>query len=267
MKQCIAKCIAEKIDMDCLKDFEWLEPEKAEIFNEGIALALKDQRYIIVFEFGCVVYWDCDQNLQTDVENFLKRHSPSFHNKYPVLEQVNYRSHEQNFINELNDHVLVKDTSINEVLSFSYPLAQSVKLEYFENAVDETINQSRKFPEELARKGKISLSREKLAQYTGWLFMQRHSINLDTYLLDLPEFFWRRPSLELTYAMVRDYLDLPLRLKILNGKLAVLYELYEILSNELKHGHSSFLEWIIIVLISLEIILSLLAIFYGSYFH
>ena len=57
--------------------------------------------------------------------------------------------------------------------------------------------------------------------------------------------------------MASEYMDINTRLDILNKKLSVVHELYEILSNELKHAHSSFLEMIIIGLIVIEVVLTL----------
>ncbi|MEI6628395.1 MAG: RMD1 family protein, partial [Alphaproteobacteria bacterium] len=101
------------------------------------------------------------------------------------------------------------------------------------------------------------LSRKKISQHLGKLFSQKNSINLDSYALDTPEFFWKRPRYEPFYQQAVDFLDIEVRLNILNGKLNLVHELYQILSDELKHAHSSFLEWIIIVLILFEVIISL----------
>jgi uncharacterized Rmd1/YagE family protein len=58
--------------------------------------------------------------------------------------------------------------------------------------------------------------------------------------------------------MASQYMDISKRHDILNRRLDVIHELYEILSNELKHSHSSRLEWIIILLIVSEVILTIL---------
>jgi uncharacterized Rmd1/YagE family protein len=40
---------------------------------------------------------------------------------------------------------------------------------------------------------------------------------------------------------------------VLSNKLDVIHELFEMLADDLNHKHSSFLEWIIIILIAFEI--------------
>ncbi|WP_417535681.1 hypothetical protein [Methylophaga sp.] len=47
------------------------------------------------------------------------------------------------------------------------------------------------------------------------------------------------------------------RINVLNKKLESIHELLDMLANEQNHKHSSTLEWIIIILIALEIVLFL----------
>ena len=77
-------------------------------------------------------------------------------------------------------------------------------------------------------------------------------------VLDTPEFFWEYSELEPLYAMTANYLDLETRVEVLNQRLDVIHELFEMLGNELNHQHSSRLEWTIIGLIVMEVILTLL---------
>ena len=83
------------------------------------------------------------------------------------------------------------------------------------------------------------------------------SVNLESDILDAPEFFWDNADLESLYAMARKACDLHKRTDILNKRLDVLKELFEMLSNELNNQHSSNLEWIVIGLIVIEVILEI----------
>ena len=91
----------------------------------------------------------------------------------------------------------------------------------------------------------------------GELFIERNSINLHVDVLDVPEFFWEYPELEPLYQMIAKYLDLKTRVEVLNHRLDVVHELFQMLGSELNHQHSSRLEWFIIWLIIIEVLLSL----------
>jgi uncharacterized Rmd1/YagE family protein len=91
----------------------------------------------------------------------------------------------------------------------------------------------------------------------GEIFIARSSINVNIEYLDNPEFFWRNPSLEPIYIMIKKFLDIQNRVMALNQKLDILQELLHILNSQLQHRHSSLLESIIIILILVEILISL----------
>ena len=76
-------------------------------------------------------------------------------------------------------------------------------------------------------------------------------------ILDIPEFFWRRPSFEPIYNMTVEFQDIILRQGILNNHLNLIHELYTVLSSDLNHRHSTRLEVIIVLLITIEVVLAI----------
>ena len=107
----------------------------------------------------------------------------------------------------------------------------------------------------LAETGSIKLGRRDIASIRGHLFSTKSDIFLHYNLLDTPEFFWEYPVYELAYNTAAKYLDIRPRVELLSNKLNVIHELFDMLADELNHKHSSFLEWIIIILIAFEIVM------------
>ncbi len=142
-------------------------------------------------------------------------------------------------------------------LAISYALAQSTKLETFEEAIQTAIRKNSYLPQEIASHGIISLSRSAIFKRIGEIFLVRSSINLNSEYLDAPEFFWRNPNLEPIFVSVKKFLDVPSRVMALNQKLDVLQELLHILNIQVQQSHSNLLESIIIILILVEIMISL----------
>jgi uncharacterized Rmd1/YagE family protein len=141
------------------------------------------------------------------------------------------------------------------LLAVSHALAQSAKLGRFEVMAERTIKDNAYLSRTLAKTGKIPLSRKKLSMLRGALFSTKSDILLHFNLLDTPEFFWEYPEQEQKYLTVSKYLDLKPRVELLTMKLATINELHEMLAAEQNHKHSSFLEWIIIILIAVEIVM------------
>jgi len=156
------------------------------------------------------------------------------------------------------DEIILPDQDVLTKLAISHGLAQSVKLGTFETAIQKTVNDTKDIPAALARYGKISLSRREIRRKMGELFLERNSISVHVNVLDTPELFWDYPELEHLYRMISNYLDIEKRSHVLNQRLEVVHELFEMLGTELNHQHSNRLEWIIIWLIVIEVIVSLL---------
>ncbi len=157
-----------------------------------------------------------------------------------------------------DDEIILPNIDPLTKLALSHGMAQSVKLGTFEIALQKTFALTRRIPEDLAKYGKISLSRNQIRKKMGELFIERNSINLHLDVLDQPEFFWDYPELEPYYTLIANYLDLTNRVEVLNQRLGIVHELFQMLGNELNHQHSSRLEWTIICLIVIEVLLSIL---------
>lgn len=158
----------------------------------------------------------------------------------------------------VEDEVTLPNHDVLTRLAFSHGMSQSVKLDTFEAAIQKTFNNTKHLPEDLAKHGRIPLSRKEIRRKMGELFIERSAINLHFDVLDTPDFFWEYSELEPYYKLTANYLDIETRVDVLNHRLDVVHELFEMLGNELNHQHSSLLEWAIIGLIVIEVALTLL---------
>lgn len=265
--RCASFCSAESYQIDEFSKFLRSEGYEPKFYDDIIHIqkishdddsdTLSDAFF---FPYGCLITWgmdeDEDQQMLSLIENFQIRpidvlvKDLSF---YTISDELTDEAR----IDEEEDHVILPSNDPLIKLSFSHAFSQSVKLSSFEESISLTIQATRHLPQELAEKGCISLSSEQLAKLMGALFAQRDSMNLDSDILDTPEFFWRRPKYEPYYLRASDYLDIQARVAILNRKLDRVHELYGILSNEHKHLHSTRLEWVVILLILIEVIFSI----------
>lgn len=100
---------------------------------------------------------------------------------------------------------------------------------------------------------KIKLTREQVFQKTGQLFGLRHRLNLSSDLLDTPDFYWDREELERLFAATHAHLNINKRTRVMNEKLNSCIELMELLAGHLNDIHHVRLEWMIIVLIMIEV--------------
>lgn len=257
---CYSFCVGDTYTIDSLAKTLRQKGLDPKFFDNVIYIqpsSENEENHIFFFPYGCAVFWgvepiEIQQYLEIAQQHITKPLS------HVVTDQSIYRYGDETSIIEEKDEMIMEPSDPLILLSFSYALSQSVKLTSFEDSINQIIQKTRHLPEEMAQKGTTSLSRRKLSKSIGVLFAERHSINLHNDLLDTPEFFWRRPRYEPYYQMGTAYLDITTRTHILHQRLSALQELYQVLSDELKHLHSSKLELTIIYLIVTEVLLVIL---------
>ncbi len=210
---------------------------------------------LFYFPYGVTVCWGA--NKENSLQ-FVELAKPFLLQPLEEIETDEFTYIQSETSKIIDDEILLPNMDILTKLALSQGIAQSVKLGTFESALQKTFILTRKIPEDLAKQGKISLSRREIRRKMGELFIERNSINLHLDVLDTPEFFWDYPELETFYTMMANYLDIKSRVEVLNQRLKIVHELFDVLGSELNHQHSSRLEWTIICLIIIEVILSLL---------
>jgi uncharacterized Rmd1/YagE family protein len=214
---------------------------------------------IFYFPFGCVTIWGAEESQEKDIienlENFETQRVDE------VSSDLIYYHYDlegpRTFIDEEKNDIILNSNLAFVKLSISHALAQSVKLNILEASVTKLIEKTSPLQKELASKGSVSLTKTEISKQIGVLFNERYSINMHSDILDVPEFFWRRPSYEPLYLMTVEFQDIQLRQNIMNHRLDLINDLYGVLSNELNYRHSTRLEVIIVILIAIEVAIGL----------
>ena len=250
----IGFCVSDSYQIKSLS--EYLRNQyKISQFRDVIVVELEKIGDIFIFSYGVIVTWGISRER---AHQFIEEIKPYENHRCSTIEtdEFTYVIGEKPAI--IEDEIILPSFEVLNKLALSHGIAQSVELNNFESTIQNIVDNTKKIPQELVQKGRISLSRKEIRQKMGELFVERSTINLHVDALDLPEFFWDYPELEPLYQMVANYLDIRARVEVLNHRLDILHELYEVLANELNHQHSSRLEWTIILLIVIEVVLTLL---------
>lgn len=261
-QRCVSFCTAGSYDLLGLANFFRKKGYFTRLTRDVLHVNnVKRPGDIFFFNHGCFVSWGFKKNFEDKLLEYVKDFAIAPLNPIEI-DHLFFKQGEEMSIDTKErlrlDVITLTSDDPQFKLAFSYALAQSIKLEAFEEAIKDAIKKNAALPEEISTKGTISLSRRAIFKRMGEIFIARSSINLNLEYLDVPEFFWRNPGLEPYYIMTKKFLDIPSRVMALNQKLDVLQELLDILNSQVQHRHSSLLEMIIIVLIGVEIAISLL---------
>ncbi|XP_053574715.1 required for meiotic nuclear division protein 1 homolog [Bombina bombina] len=223
-----------------------------------------DAGMIFFFREGAVIFWNVEDKTMKHVMQILERHEIQ---PYEVAlvhwenEEVNYRfgeGHSKLVNGEIQLSLQSEaDDTILEKFAFSNALCLSVKLAIWEATLDTFVESIQSIPEMLKARKKIKLSHDDVMQKIGELFALRHRINLSSDLLITPDFYWDRENLEHLYDKTCQFLSINRRVKVINEKLQHCTELTDLMRNHLNEKHGLRLEWMIVFLITIEVMFEL----------
>ncbi|CCE66213.1 hypothetical protein TPHA_0P00550 [Tetrapisispora phaffii CBS 4417] len=229
--------------------------------DEGGEINVSDkQPDVFIFEYGVVVLWGFTEREEKEFLNDIEKYEKEKLAEEDIqIEEFNYYVTESYQPRIYNDFITLRDGSnYMTKLSISHALSQSVKISLFEELLDNTIEDTQDIPQEIASSGKVSMSKEDIMKSIGELFILRININLHGSILDSPEIMWSEPQLEPIYQATRGYLEINQRVALLNQRLEVVSDLLQMLKEQLGHTQEEYLEFIVIVLVGVEVLLSVI---------
>lgn len=155
-----------------------------------------------------------------------------------------------------NQKITLKEKSTTSLLIISHVIAQSVALEVYENKLSNYYERSRNLLDE---SDTFSIfKRTKFSKFVKQLVLARHDMMIDLYLLDKPNIVWNNENAEALYNELALSLELKDRFEVVEYKLNSIKDDIIMIMDLKNHNHSSFLEWIIIILIVIEVIMGLM---------
>ncbi|XP_052025964.1 required for meiotic nuclear division protein 1 homolog [Apodemus sylvaticus] len=248
-----------------------LPRDAANILVIGVENSAKegDPGTIFLFREGAAVFWNVKDKTMKHVMQVLERHETQ---PYEVA-LVHWENEELNYIKtegqsklhrgeiKLNSE-LDLDDAILEKFAFSNALCLSVKLAIWEATLDKFIESIQSIPEALKAGKKVKLSHKEVMQKMGELFALRHRINLSSDFLITPDFYWDRANLEELYDKTCQFLSITRRVKVMNEKLQHCMELTDLMRNHLTEKRALRLEWMIVILITIEVMFELGRVFF-----
>ncbi len=155
-----------------------------------------------------------------------------------------------------NEAITLREASILNLNVIALAISQSVGLEHYEKRLDTLFSQSRRIVESIHT---FSISRRShLMQFAKRLALTRHDMVSNLLLLDKPNILWDDEEAETLYNRLAFVLELYDRHEIALSKLSQIKEDVMLVMDIINHKKSEFLEWIIIILIAVEIVMGVI---------
>ena len=209
--------------------------------------------WIYVERFGAVVFWNCSETLiQTFLADLqvLDGAGPrigSTHDSLSVLvgsdeETVGFSA------------VWLKELTLGKLKIISLALAQSVALDYFETSVSAAMARFHPVVRTMREEGTLRLKPGEVLSLVAFAMEVRAIVLENLTLFDDPPESWESESLAHLDSELFDQFDLEERISAINQKLGYLKDAGSTLMEVLTNRKSVRLEWIVIILIFVEIV-------------
>jgi required for meiotic nuclear division protein 1 len=246
------------------KKFTWEEPLilKGDILRSILNKNVDESQQVLVFSFGSIVF------INYSNADEIKAFSSFIHSFEPDIDLANVDRYTDDYslhFSETENINLTDEYVVVPKYEFFYPelistiLAKSVALEKTEEQLGKIHDKLEAMIDRL-EKGKLRIGNKELARTTAKIV--RHEYNTLAYImiLDKPDITWTSSIAGEFYDRMLEFFELNDRYKILKSKTEILYNIMDGFSNISHSIRGLFVEWIIVILIVFEILLTILEI-------
>ncbi|OPZ93763.1 MAG: hypothetical protein BWY74_01000 [Firmicutes bacterium ADurb.Bin419] len=255
-----------KIAVQCHipKKYTWEEP--LILFGDALSSilgrAVEDVQKVMVFSFGSIVFINCTNSDEAAFLEYLKNNKADIEIKgYEKYSDDYELVVSDNSEIELTDkYVMVPNFEAFYPELISTVIAKSVALEKTEEQLGKIVDKLETMIDKL-EKGKLNIGNKEIANTTSKIV--RHEYNTLAYImiLDKPDVTWSSIQAEEFYNRMAEFFELNDRYIILKEKTNILNSIIDGFSSITHSIRGLFVEWVIVLLIVVEIILMVFDLF------
>lgn len=132
-------------------------------------------------------------------------------------------------------------------------LAQSVALDHYLGVTDNLLAEVKRFTNELELTGKLRISRKNMMRFIGKALNTQNDIAENIYIFDAPELVWDDEYMDKLHHALIKHFDLRVRFSEVEYTLRIIEDNLTVFREISHQRESSLLEWIIILLILVEV--------------
>lgn len=249
-----------KIAEECniRKKYTWEEPLilKDNILSTILNKKVYDGQAVMLFSFGSVVFINLPSSCISVFLNYLKKYRPEIdiNNWEKYSDDYELRAGNVDEIEMTDEYAIVPHIEIAYTELVSIVIAKSVALERVEEQLEKILDRIESMIDRL-EKGNLRFSDKELAKATARIM--RHEFNSISYImiLDRPDVTWLNSNAGEFYDKMSEFFELNDRFEILKSKTDILGNIIDGFSSISHSMRSLFIEWVVVILIVLEVIL------------
>jgi required for meiotic nuclear division protein 1 len=250
MQQVLSYQIADGIDIKMFK-----QAFKAELYYsdaDELFYITDANQYIYVFKYGVVCFLNCDE---ITISKFLGLISSYCKNLFNESLSEAYQIEINASENRIRyNQIEVKGADIEVLRLVMLNVSQSVALDYYYVQTTKLLEETNYHTQILERKGKLGISGKNLKKYIGRTLLLKNRIAENLYIFDSPPETWDDENLNKIDTDLKKTFDLQDRTRNIHEGLNIIRENLELFRALLQYRHGTILEYIVIILIFVEVL-------------
>jgi len=242
--------IADSID---IKSFKAVFPEQVYHSDaDELFYQTAPEAFVYIFKYGVVCFLNYKD---AGIGDFLRTIAP--YCKNPFEQKLSEEFEVETFAAENQfgyNKIAITGGDAETLRLIMLNVSQSVALDYYSEQTNRLLEETNYHTQNLEKKGKLALSGTNLKKYIGKTLNLKNRISENLYIFDSPPETWEDENLNLIDLGLKKTFDLKERFRDIREGLEIIRENLELFKDLLQYRNSTFLEWIIIILVALEVL-------------
>lgn len=227
--------------------------------RERLVYEAAHKKYIFIYSFGAVVFYDVEENIQSEIINTLKLFDMG-KVKNEISEEYLVIEHSKNSV-EFNN-IRLKSIDMDKLKLIALILAQSVALENYEHQVEKIIDSFSALNKQLKDKGKLKVSDKELMKIIGTNSSIIEMIISKLALLEKPASTWENEENASLFNRLHLMFEIEERFGHIEYKLDFIESNSELMLDMIANRRAAMLELVIIGLFVIDLIVIIYEIFF-----
>ena len=245
------------------RKYRWEEPMKLNPVTFSLA-AMDDTQQVYLYYFGGLVFFNCSGDI---IARFMDS-IPQYADHLKVQPQLPFQEEYRLEIDPEGKPAIANDCTVMPLYNLAFldiicfVIAKSVALERIEERVDVVFDEVEGLISNLG-KGRLELPDRDMARLASSILSFKFTSIAHIMVLDKPDITWNNPEADHLYLTMAKLFELNERYQEIKHKSETLLDMTDVFTGLSHARRSARLEWIIIILIGIEIFLYLIQLYRG----
>ncbi|MGZ3687075.1 MAG: RMD1 family protein [Bdellovibrionota bacterium] len=255
--------VAEKLKLINLRERFTRPP--VEFSNYMMVVKYSEDSFLFVYNYGSVVFFNVPEEMQERELSAIQEYRiPSDAGRATDVFQLEVQDlmagagTPSPLAKVFFDRIVISTLSFQVIKITCMLLAESTALEYYEVLIENLLEKTNVFSKKLQRQGRMLESTEDLIKFIGLCLDTKQEIISNLYIVDSPDETWENVELDKMHQELKAMMDVDVRYRALEYKIKIIQESVDVIVDLSKSKRETQLEMIIILLITFEIIISII---------